>query len=238
MRSRWRLGLPSAVSPFTGHGALHAGVSGGAAVRRTGFVSQALEKSPLPKRVHTPVFSRSGGRASKRAARWFLRYEIQRRKSIARSAVEVEAASSYRRGAFYAEGRATASTSLPMARPRSSITRPAEFRPPAKWRSLLPRSCPWKPPCSWQARLASLKASSVRELIYIKLTGAGVAGEVTVAKFDVDVAAAQALDKLRRHVQRYGNPAQGYRFARDALQNDRCGRLRPFGARARMVRSQ
>ena len=62
-----------------------------------------------------------------------------------------------------------------------------------------------------QGAFGDITASSVRELIHVRLTGGAIPGEAAVAKLDANQLAAGTLERLSRHIERYANAVQGYR---------------------------
>lgn len=148
-----------------------------------------------------------------RAARWFLAYEMERRRKIARSAVEVRGSLAVRPPeTFTLVGRADRIDIFPDRAAAIIDYKTGRVPSHKQIREFVSPQLPLEAAMLMGGAFGELRASSVRELVHIKLSGAGIAGEATSAELkDVNQTAKEALKRLNGLVGRYLAAAQGYR---------------------------
>ncbi|HEY4265603.1 MAG TPA: double-strand break repair protein AddB [Micropepsaceae bacterium] len=147
-----------------------------------------------------------------RAARWFLRYETERRRHIAKSLVEVKGTLDIAAGGnFTLRGRADRIDVFSDA--SASIIDYKTGRPPSnpQINTLHAPQLPLEAAMLLRGGFAEHRATSVRELIHVRLTGGEPAGEDFIADVkNVDGLAAKAWQRLTDHVQKFGYETMPY----------------------------
>ena len=147
-----------------------------------------------------------------RAAHWFLAYEIERRRHIEKSFVEVKGSLDITAGEkFTLRGRADridffgggAASILDYKTGRVPTDKQIEL--------LLSPQLPLEGAMLIAGAFGDARAKSLREFIHIQLTGGEPPGRECIAKVDANTKAAEALERLAHRVARYDDPAQPYR---------------------------
>jgi ATP-dependent helicase/nuclease subunit B len=147
-----------------------------------------------------------------RAARWFLGYERERRKAIARSVVE--ARGRYRippLDSFTLTGRADRIDIFPDGTAAVLDYKTGRVPTDTQMKEFKSPQLPLEAAMLLAGAFGDLKVSSVRELVHVQLKGGAIAGEAFVSKLDANGLARGSLARLSRHIARYANPAQPYR---------------------------
>jgi ATP-dependent helicase/nuclease subunit B len=147
-----------------------------------------------------------------RAARWFLRYEAERRRHIAGSLVEIKGTLDVASGpGFTLRGRADRIDLF--ADGSASIIDYKTGRAPSnpQINTLHAPQLPLEAVMLLQGGFAEHRATSVRELIHVRLTGGEPPGEDCVAEVkDVDALAAKAWQRLSAHVRKFDDESTPY----------------------------
>jgi ATP-dependent helicase/nuclease subunit B len=146
-----------------------------------------------------------------RAAAWFLRYEAARRRSIVRSFVEVKGTLEIPAAAFTLRGRADRIDVF--ADGSASIIDYKTGRAPTSKQieALRAPQLPLEAALLLQGGFAQYRASSIRELIHVRLTGGEPAGEDMIAELkDAGALAAKAWQALNRQVEMFSDESVGY----------------------------
>jgi ATP-dependent helicase/nuclease subunit B len=148
----------------------------------------------------------------RRAARWFLSYEAERRRHIARSCVEVKGSLQIPAGEkFTLRGRADRIDVFPDG--GASILDYKTGRVPGhkQIELLLSPQLPLEGAMLLAGAFGDVRATHLHEFIHIKLTGGEPPGEECVAKVDANALAEEAVRRIKARIARFDNPAQPYR---------------------------
>jgi ATP-dependent helicase/nuclease subunit B len=147
-----------------------------------------------------------------RAAAWFLKYETERRRHIAQSLVEVKGTLEIATGdKFTLRGRADRIDVF--ADGTTSIIDYKTGRAPShkQINALHAPQLPLEAAMLLRGGFVEFRASSVRQLIHVRLTGGEPAGEDSVAEVkNVDQLAKKAWHQLTQHVQTFDHDMMPY----------------------------
>ena len=166
-------------------------------------------------------FARAGASSSvlalwrprfKRAAHWFIDYDTARRKQILRSAVEQTAKLELKSssGTFALTGRADRIDLF--ADGTATVVDYKTGRMPGHKEvdTLLSPQLPLEAAMLLGGNFADLKAKTIRELLYIQLTGGEPPAKERAIKVVPDAKAAEALVLLRKLIADYGEQSTPY----------------------------
>jgi ATP-dependent helicase/nuclease subunit B len=147
-----------------------------------------------------------------RAAAWFLRYETERRRHIARSVVEAKGTLDIPSAEpFTLRGRADRIDIFSDG--TATIIDYKTGRAPThkQIKALHAPQLPLEAALLLQGGFAEYRARAIREFIHVRLTGGEPAGDAMVADVgDVDRLAEKAWQKLMRHVEIFNDAGVGY----------------------------
>jgi ATP-dependent helicase/nuclease subunit B len=144
-----------------------------------------------------------------RAARWFLGLERERKREILRSHVEVKGDYAVTPG-FTLKGRADRIDIFEDGSAAILDYKTGRVPSDTQIDTLLAPQLPLEAAMLMNGAFGEVRASSVRTLIHIRLTGGEREGELRSTKFDVNAKAMEALARLAAQVARYANQAQPY----------------------------
>lgn len=147
-----------------------------------------------------------------RAARWFLAYEAERRRHIAKSLVEVKGSLEIPAQAkFTLRGRADRIDFL--ADGEASIVDYKTGRVPSnkQIKSLVAPQLPLEGAMLMAGAFGDARPTHLREFIHIQLTGGEPPGRECIAEIDTGTKADEALARLAARVARYDGPGEPYR---------------------------
>ncbi len=147
-----------------------------------------------------------------RAARWFLAYERDRRRGIAKSWVEMKGSLEIgAREKFILRGRADRIDFFPDGAASLLDYKTGRVPTDKQIKQLLSPQLPLEGAMLLEGALGESRAASLREFIHIRLTGSEPPGRECIAELDANAVAADAIARLTARVDRYDNPAQPYR---------------------------
>lgn len=166
-------------------------------------------------------FARAGASSSvlalwrprfKRAAHWFIDYETARRKQILRSAVEQDARLELKSsgGTFTLTGRADRIDLFDDGAATVVDYKTGRMPGHGEVEKLLSPQLPLEAAMLLGGNFAGLKAKTIRELLYIQLTGGEPPAQERAIKVVPDAKAAEALELLRKLIADYGKQTTPY----------------------------